>query len=418
MDFKSIRQNEIISLVDGLLLDGKYEEVRDVIAGYAEDGFANPYFETDILKKLKLFLRSAEDFIAQLDVVMAGDAALEKVSLKSSPLGDRKLLEPGARFVLDDTFFGEICLSPSVTEYWAKPNNINPDNDLIDRKGFSRPVPKVVRDRIFVQEHVRFCVSLNSARTCFDGRNVYIPTRSGRVARRVGVNLAQKPMRVLETAYILPFSFAARNYYHAFEMVYGLRFANYTDPRTPIIYEEDHFKILDLACDALGIDKSRLIKADSVADAAVRTAFLPDGPPFFGDCATSAFFQDIARFVPTIEGARHVYISRSRTTRRPPLEDQLSAALSKRGFNIVHTENMSFGDQVALFKSAHIIVAPHGAGLANLGFCKPGVRLIEIFNPDFVATDFYRRSLPINANYSFIVSDVDGDYIADLMGLI
>jgi capsular polysaccharide biosynthesis protein len=39
---------------------------------------------------------------------------------------------------------------------------------------------------------------------------------------------------------------------------------------------------------------------------------------------------------------------------------------------------MSMPDQILLFQSAEFIISPHGAGLANLLFCEPGTKVIEL----------------------------------------
>lgn len=64
---------------------------------------------------------------------------------------------------------------------------------------------------------------------------------------------------------------------------------------------------------------------------------------------------------------RKLYISR-RNRRRVLNELQLVEALEKRGFEKVVLESYSFHDQINLFASAKFVVAPHGAGLANLAF--------------------------------------------------
>ena len=35
-------------------------------------------------------------------------------------------------------------------------------------------------------------------------------------------------------------------------------------------------------------------------------------------------------------------------------------------------------EQILLFQSADFIIGPHGAGLANLLFCEPGTKVIEL----------------------------------------
>jgi hypothetical protein len=63
--------------------------------------------------------------------------------------------------------------------------------------------------------------------------------------------------------------------------------------------------------------------------------------------------------------------------------------LAGRGYTIVDTGNLSFQEQVSLFRGAHSIVSCHGAGLANLCFVEAGTRVLEIFSP-FYTPDYFR----------------------------
>jgi capsular polysaccharide biosynthesis protein len=81
---------------------------------------------------------------------------------------------------------------------------------------------------------------------------------------------------------------------------------------------------------------------------------------------------------------RRIYIDRRASDRRPNAhrrlrnEDEVVAALSRLGFKPVRLEGLSLQQQIALFAHAEAIVAPHGAGLANLVFARPGTILIEL----------------------------------------
>lgn len=55
-------------------------------------------------------------------------------------------------------------------------------------------------------------------------------------------------------------------------------------------------------------------------------------------------------------------------------------------FNIYELEKLCFQEQIILFRDAEIVIAPYGAGLTNMIFCKEGIKLIEILNPNFQAT--------------------------------
>jgi capsular polysaccharide biosynthesis protein len=78
-------------------------------------------------------------------------------------------------------------------------------------------------------------------------------------------------------------------------------------------------------------------------------------------------------------GGRLLYISR-RDARRRRLanEDEVFARLAPLGFERVSLDGLSFEDQARLFHEARLVVAPHGAGLANLVFSRPGTLLVEL----------------------------------------
>lgn len=86
-----------------------------------------------------------------------------------------------------------------------------------------------------------------------------------------------------------------------------------------------------------------------------------------------------------------LYIDRRAAAgRRIPNEDALVDALAQQGFSIVRLERLSVADQVALFRSAQIVVGQHGAGLTNIAFCQPGTIVYELVpdhyrNPCFLA---------------------------------
>jgi capsular polysaccharide biosynthesis protein len=82
---------------------------------------------------------------------------------------------------------------------------------------------------------------------------------------------------------------------------------------------------------------------------------------------------------PAARDAR-IYIKR-RGSRRVANDAMVENYLTALGFTSVYLENMAFAEQIALFASASFIVAMHGAALANLLFCQPGTRVLEI-SPD------------------------------------
>lgn len=88
---------------------------------------------------------------------------------------------------------------------------------------------------------------------------------------------------------------------------------------------------------------------------------------------------------------RRIYLTRGRrrNTRIVLNEDEVVAALARRGFESADPGAMSVAEQFELFASAELIVSPHGAALTNLLVAQPGTRVIEIFAPEFVNTCYF-----------------------------
>jgi glycosyltransferase involved in cell wall biosynthesis len=79
-----------------------------------------------------------------------------------------------------------------------------------------------------------------------------------------------------------------------------------------------------------------------------------------------------------IPRGRRLLVARKGPTRTIHNLEQVQAFLSRYDFETVYLEGMSMTDQILLFQSAEFIIGPHGAGLANLLFCEPGTRVIEL----------------------------------------
>jgi capsular polysaccharide biosynthesis protein len=76
---------------------------------------------------------------------------------------------------------------------------------------------------------------------------------------------------------------------------------------------------------------------------------------------------------------RRIFISRRKTgTRTLANEGQLEKLLHAKGFETHFMEQYSLATQARLIREAEVIVATHGAGLANLMFARPRTHVIEI----------------------------------------
>jgi len=76
---------------------------------------------------------------------------------------------------------------------------------------------------------------------------------------------------------------------------------------------------------------------------------------------------------------QRIYLSRKGVpTRRVANEEAVLAQLKPHGFVAVQSEQLSLGEQIALFRGATHIVAPHGASLTNLLHARGG-SVLELF---------------------------------------
>lgn len=101
---------------------------------------------------------------------------------------------------------------------------------------------------------------------------------------------------------------------------------------------------------------------------------------------------------------RRIYVSRANASHRRVLnEEDLVETLSKSGFEILKPESLPLGEQVAAFRDADVIVAPHGGGLANLVFASPGAKVVELF-PKINVDLYYRVAKSVGLNYYYVKS--------------
>lgn len=115
---------------------------------------------------------------------------------------------------------------------------------------------------------------------------------------------------------------------------------------------------------------------------------------------------------------RKIYVSRKNAARSFDNETELEELLQNRGFDVVHSDNLAFSDQIALFRSAELIVAGHGAGLANLVWCQSETRVVEMFSPKHFNDCYARLCSSLQLNYQPMwARESDGWGIIDLARL-
>lgn len=149
----------------------------------------------------------------------------------------------------------------------------------------------------------------------------------------------------------------------------------------------------------------RSVRPDEVFD--VETLILPSslhGVSDFHPALTGAFFdRALANAGAPPDGSpKRLYVDRRGSPlRRLVNETELIAALP--GFEPVQTEGLSIAEQAHLFAGAEIIVAPHGAGLSNIGFARPGTIIVEMMMDTYPNWCFRRLAAARGLPYSCVI---------------
>lgn len=118
---------------------------------------------------------------------------------------------------------------------------------------------------------------------------------------------------------------------------------------------------------------------------------------------------------PPARRGRKLYVTRPRN-RRVANDAQLWAFLEKHAFERVSLETMRFEEQIALFAGAEWVVGVHGAELANLLFCAPGTRVLELGPEDRFRPYFSQLSSKLALTHAVLPAALQGqDFFGDVM---
>jgi capsular polysaccharide biosynthesis protein len=172
----------------------------------------------------------------------------------------------------------------------------------------------------------------------------------------------------------------------------------------------------------LGIPEGKVVESDRHPHLQADELIVPSFPGAFTWASSQAIAFLRHTFLPLSQNAqrnwpRRIYISRTKAHHRRILnEPAVIEALAPFGIMPIELESLSLAEQIALFAQADIIVAPHGAGLTNLTFCKPGTRVLEIFSPTYVRHEYLVISQQVGLRHWFITGEgLDCTMIRQLM---
>lgn len=103
-----------------------------------------------------------------------------------------------------------------------------------------------------------------------------------------------------------------------------------------------------------------------------------------------------------------IYITRGeqRHSRSIVNETQVREVLDRLGFRAVDPGTLSVAEQIELFRTASVIVSPHGAALANLVFVSSGAAVLELFPPDYINPCYYGLLAHFpDVRYRYLIGD-------------
>jgi capsular polysaccharide biosynthesis protein len=207
----------------------------------------------------------------------------------------------------------------------------------------------------------------------------------------------------IETGILCMNAGSSNNYYHwLIQTILSLAgYQTHIDVSVPILVSRELSRYQLEWLDIIGVNKRRLHSFPGATTLEVRSLFvLPTlyKPYDFHPCTHLInVVRDLVCANENLDkedrqDTSKLYISRSdsRKPRGVHLEDVLEDFLKSHGYAIVKMADYTISQQISMISSADTIIAPHGAGLANIILTKPGCNILEINNEDYVNTCFSR----------------------------
>lgn len=204
---------------------------------------------------------------------------------------------------------------------------------------------------------------------------------------------------------------AESNYWHwmtaCLPKLFVLEKAGYTPDRIDYYLtnaELNSFQLETLAW--FNVPRSKLVQVGSDTHLRLHKALIPsthkdtwDIPEWFPSFVERCQSQPKM----TLPRDRRIYISRAEDRMRQlSCEAAILPDLQRRHFEIVQPARMSVAEQMNLFERATDVVAPHGAGMTNLMFSKPGTRVLDLMSGDWPGLYFWGLSESFGLSYTVL----------------
>lgn len=184
-------------------------------------------------------------------------------------------------------------------------------------------------------------------------------------------------------------------------------------PSCKLNYHKDTLKLL-------GIRKDQLIVAGAElhlqADQLIATVH-PRGekgyisPKWLVDFHREHFLDKIKY---KKDSPKKIYISRKDSKLRAIYnESEVIEYMEQKGFAICVLSQLSFLEKVQLFNQADFIVAPTGAGLTNILYCKKGTKILEVFKSG-THINYFTLAYHMEVEYDFLIGEQEIKHADDI----
>ena len=241
----------------------------------------------------------------------------------------------------------------------------------------------------------------------FDGNDFYLPTYSyakytAKKSRRRNIAVDREVAGISANLYG-NIENAAGNYCHW--LVDGLS-RLFLIQKNVDLDEIDHFVVPVIkqqfqweSLASLGIFKDRIIEVDALECVRFETLICTTAPRGSGSSLCPGWIIDgygnnhgYGKNAGYVKNGslgstqdKKIYISRQDAgSRKFVNEDDIIAMLEGYGFTPVQLSSFNYQEKIELFRSSSDVIGLTGAGLANLMFCSPGTKVVELFPSSFV----------------------------------
>jgi hypothetical protein len=127
--------------------------------------------------------------------------------------------------------------------------------------------------------------------------------------------------------------------------------------------------------------------------------------------AAAATFRRLAAAAPWLpDTADEIYVARTDAQNRAVAnEAELIDFLDRQGVRIIVPGSLSVAEQIAAFRTARLVIGPHGAGMSNIAFCQPRSFVYELLPQNYPNMCFNRIAQSVGLNYCADLFETGGE---------